>query len=501
MANFENNHNRLLILLLAVLFKINTHAQIDAYFNSGTFNTPKNEPFIETYLTIVGKSLNAKEVDNKLQNSVNIVFTIFKNGEIVKVNKYNLIGPAFSATANIPSFIDHQRYALSNGSYDLELSLADNYDPAKKPLVVKQTIEINFNTSEIQSSSIQALESFKRTTTPGPLSKSGFDLIPYTVNYYPESASELSFYFESYNTDLILGENKAFVYCYYLETSSDLGKLNSYGAFKKQRSARINPLLAKIDIRKLGTGNYNLVIELKDENNMTRLQKKYFFQRANQSLEIVTIQKTATKNNEAAYFGQCNNLDTLRMFVECLWPIADGLDKERIINQSLKKDPALMKHFVVDFWERRAADTANPLKLWADYYKNVQSVMVLFKCGKQKGYYTDRGRVYLQYGPPSQRSQQPNEPNTFPYEIWQYYRTTDRTNGQFFSNRKFVFVNKMLGDDCHMLIHSDMRGEINNPRWQFEVTRRNNNGLANPDNTVPVGTEFNQFNEIYANPR
>jgi len=124
-----------------------------------------------------------------------------------------------------------------------------------------------------------------------------------------------------------------------------------------------------------------------------------------------------------------------------------------------------------------------------------------FKCGKQQGYYTDRGRVYLQYGPPSQRAMQPNEQNTFPYEIWQYYRTTDASNGQFFSNRKFVFVNKMIGDDCYMLVHSDMRGEIYNPRWQFELTRRNNNGIADPDNNTPAGTETNQFNEIYSNPR
>jgi GWxTD domain-containing protein len=160
-----------------------------------------------------------------------------------------------------------------------------------------------------------------------------------------------------------------------------------------------------------------------------------------------------------------------------------------------------MKNFAVDFWQRRAADTGNALKMWADYYKNVQEAMVLFKCGKQKGYYTERGRVFLQYGKPSQRSMQFAEENTFPYEIWQYYSLTDKTNGQSFSNRKFVFVNKNIGDDCHVLVHSDMRGELYNDRWRFEVTRRNNNGIANPDNVNPSGVQDNQFNEIYNNPR
>jgi GWxTD domain-containing protein len=160
-----------------------------------------------------------------------------------------------------------------------------------------------------------------------------------------------------------------------------------------------------------------------------------------------------------------------------------------------------MHRYAIDFWKRRAADTTNPVKMWVAYYEQVQQVLKLFRCGKQKGYYTERGRVYLQYGAPNQRSVQANEPNTFPYEIWHYYRITDGVNGQFYSNRKFVFVNKNIGDDCHTLVHSDMRGELNNPRWAFEVTKRNYNGVGDPDKTQPAGTEYNQFNQIYSNPR
>jgi hypothetical protein len=96
---------------------------------------------------------------------------------------------------------------------------------------------------------------------------------------------------------------------------------------------------------------------------------------------------------------------------------------------------------------------------------------------------------------------QNTEVNTFPYEIWQYYRLTDNVNRQVFSNRKFVFVNKNIGDDCHVLVHSDMRGETHNERWRFEVSRRNNDGIGNPDNLSPAGVQDNQFNEIFSNPR
>jgi GWxTD domain-containing protein len=489
------------VAILIALFSLPGTAQMDAYFSSGKFNTPKNEPFIETYLTLVGKSLAAKNINGKFQNSVNIGFKVFKDSILVKSNKYNLLSPTFLASEQNPSFIDHQRYSLPNGTYNLELTLRDNYDSLNKPLVIKSPITIDFSDTLIQCSTIQPLESYKKSTTETSITKCGYDLIPYTVNYYSATSNVLSFYFETYNTNYVLGENKSFVYSYYLEFNSDLTVLSNYGTFKKQQTAKINPLLAKLDISKLSTGSYNLVIELRDGENKLHLRKKHFFQRYNPALDITALQNLSVEQNIAEYVGHCNDLDTLKMFVECLWPIADAFDKDRIINQSLTKDKHLMKNFIVDFWQRRAADTANPVNLWAAYYKNVQQVMILFKCGKQKGYYSDRGRVYLQYGPPSQRSQQNNEHNTFPYEIWQYYRTTDAVNGQFFSNRKFVFVNKMLGDDCFMLIHSDMRGEVNNPRWQYEVTRRNMDGIGNPDNNTPGNTQFNQFDEIYSNPR
>ena len=492
---------QLFILLLAGILFGSAQGQVIAYFNIGAFNTPSNQPYIETYVTVLGNSLLPKKTEANFQNAINFEVKILRDSTIVKANKYNLLGPIYSDSLNSPAFIDNQRYSLPNGTYTLQMTLIDKNQPSKKATKINQPFIVSFNQTQIQSSSIQILESFKKTTTPTSLSKSGFDLVPYNINYFPETTKELCFYFETYNTDTFLGKNKPFIYQYYLENSDNIVKLNSYGDFKKQTTNIVNPLLAKMNISNLGSGNYNLVIELKDENNITHIQKKYFFQRLNKAVDIVALNKYNEKKTINEYFGACNNIDTLKMFVECLWPIANGLDKERIINQSVKKDPILMKNYAIDFWQRRAADTANPLKLWAEYYKSVQEVMVLFKCGKQKGYYSERGRVYLQYGKPSQRSIQNAEENTFPYEIWQYYTLNDKATNHNFTNRKFVFVNRNIGDDCHILIHSDMRGELNNDRWQFEVTRRNNNGIANPDNTKPVGTENNYFNEIYNNPR
>src|SRR5258708_5410192 len=140
-----------------------------------------------------------------------------------------------------------------------------------------------------------------------------------------------------------------------------------------------------------------------------------------------------------------------------------------------------MKNYIVNFWQTRSGDTLDPLALWLAYYEQVKIVNKTFKCGKQKGYYTDRGRMYLQYGKPDQRVMQPSEPYSYPYEIWQWYRVNDKASGMFYTNKKAVFVNKQIADNCYMVVHCDIKGELYNDRWRYEITKRDNN--PNPDAT------------------
>lgn len=483
------------IFVLGMLFS-SLGASVTAYFNYGLFNVPKGSPFVETYLTIVGSSIKFKPTNGGFQGSVNVKLSLVKSGQVVASNNYNLMSPVEKDTVQVSSFIDNQRYPVTNGIYTIEITLSDNNDLSKKSFSSKETFTVNFSASELSCSSIQMLESYSKSTQSGNITKSGYDLIPYCVNYYPKNLNKLQFYFESYNTDTVLGVNQPFVYSYYVERKEDLFKPQGCSGFKKQNTAKVNPLLAQIDISKLESGNYYLVIELRDKNNKLQLEKRHYFQRNN---PIQLTQEYKNKRSVNEFFGDYNNVDTLKMFVECLWPISSATEKDWGINQAIKQDPDYMKSYIVDFWQKRAGDSLDPLQLWLAYYKEVIIANSEFKCGKQKGYYTDRGRVYLQYGKPNQRVIQPSEPYAYPYEIWQYYRVQDQSNGQFYSNKKFVFVNKNIADDCFQLVHSDMRGEINNPRWQFEISKRRND--PNIDKTKPDPLIGNNAEDFYNNPR
>jgi hypothetical protein len=112
------------------------------------------------------------------------------------------------------------------------------------------------------------------------------------------------------------------------------------------------------------------------------------------------------------------------------------------------------------------------------------------------GFETDRGRVYLQYGPPNHIDGSDREPGAFPYEIWQYYKLLENQ-----SNVHFVFCNPDEVTNDYSLIHSEALGEINNPRWRFDIyhTFKDGNGYRNLDIDNFRGTWGSQVDNYFQN--
>ncbi len=475
-------------------------ANVTVYFNYNVFNTLNSKPYLETSLTIVGNSVKFLPVAGGEQASVNISWRILKGTEVVKSSNYNLMSPKTTDTLNFPSFIDNQRFSLDNGIYELELIIADNAFPDKKTNHTQKIVIDIKREKKIYSAEIQILESFSKATAQSVFTKNGYDLVPYNINYFQKNQNSLKFYLETYNTDSVLGKRSKFLYSYYIENSESFRKIPSWNGYQKQTAQKINSLLAQFDISLLPTGNYNLVIEVKDSLNKIQLQKKWFFQRQSNAPVIPDEMTDRNIKTIEDFFNAFQNKDSLKQFIECLWPRSTTKEREWQQIETSKKDPNLMRSYSVDYWKKEAGDSLNPLVIWLEYYKQVLEANALMKCGKQKGYYTDRGRVYLQYGKPDKRSQYNSEPNTYPYEIWQYYRIHDKTTGRFFTNKRFVFANFGIADDCYTLIHSEVRGEMYDERWKFRLVERTQQS-QNIDDTKPAATYGNNIDDNYNNPR
>ena len=125
----------------------------------------------------------------------------------------------------------------------------------------------------------------------------------------------------------------------------------------------------------------------------------------------------------------------------------------------------------------------------------MQLVERVYSNNFQEGFETDRGRVYLQYGAPTNIIKRDNSTNEYPFEIWVYNEI-----GKF-SNKRFIFYNPDLVNNTYRLLHSDMVGELKNPGWQRELAKRTTAGgnVQDPNGNVDdqFGGNANEYFQQY----
>ena len=460
------------LILLLVLFSMSMlNAQnLNALLSYATFDSPDQGPYIETYLSVAGNSVTYYLNDNNKYQAHLQVIMLFKQGEkIISFDKYKLSSPETEDTTQINfDFIDQQRFALANGTYDFEIQIWDN-NKDTKPFVSIQPVEINYSDDKVMLSGIELIKSFSPTKESGTLSKNGYDLVPYTSNFYPESMNKLTYYAEVYYTDKILGENEQYLVSSYIQELNSKTALDNYANFRKQSTQAVNVIFSEFDISQLKSGNYYLVIEVRDNKNKLKTLNRIFFQRSNPKIKI-NIEDLANMNVDNTFAAKINNRDTLLNYIQFLYPIADFQEKAFIEANGINSDTKTLQSFFYKFWKDR--DPLEPQKKWNNYLNEVNKVNLAYSTEISAGYETDRGRVYLKYGPPNAISESYNEPATYPYEIWHYY---ELENGQ--RNKKFVFYTKDIVTNDFVLLHSDVTGELANYRWQYMLYQRVDTGF------------------------
>jgi len=429
-----------------------------------------------------------------LQGAVEVTM-IFKEGDTIRyVDKYNLLSPEADSKDSIKTnFIDQQRISLPNGVYDFEIRIADanltpdpspkgegranaqkttlntndekiNRNKTDKKFIHREIIIMDFSDHLISISDIELIESYEKTTEQNTFTKSGYNFIPYISNFYPQTIDKLTFYTEIYNSNKVLGNEEKYLVNYFIESSETDVPLNKYKRFVRQTAKNVNVIFSEFAIEYLPSGNYNLVIEVRNRENELLTYKKVFFQRSNPGRQL-SIEDFLSLNVTNSFAGKITGKDTLAEYIRSLAPISSRTEKIFADNQLQTSDLEQMQKFFLYFWNKR--NNLSPETAWLAYLKEVNRVDRDYGTRIYKGYETDRGRVYLQYGLPNSITKVDHEPNSYPYEIWHYYKTNKR------SNVKFVFIDTDLAINDYTLIHSNAIGEIYDPSWHYQTQKRN----------------------------
>jgi GWxTD domain-containing protein len=433
------------------------------FFSYSTFYSPQQGPYIETYLTILGHSLYFQKNENdKYVSNVEMTIIVKKEDVVVDFEKLNLSGPEMDDTSKVNfSLVDVRRFAVPNGDYSIEVKLRDINSPFDA-LFFENDVALDYSVSVPSVSGIQLVERYKKSEDQSMLTKAGFELTPLPLNFYPKSVNSMTFYAEIYNTAAALGAEEFFLVKAFVEQFENHRIAANMQIFKREKAKEVLSFMHEFDISSLPTGNYFLVVEVRDKNNELVGTNRLFFQRSNPQADVdfLAMQPSFANSFVALYTSR----DTLAEFIRSLRPIATENEKVFIDNYTKSADIERLQQFFYAFWISRSD---NPQQDWNQYLAEVEKCQNTFATKIKKGYQTDRGRVYLIYGPPNTIVSRDNEPSTYPYEIWHYYSLNNQRN------RRFIFYNRDLVTNDYELLHSDAFGEVTDYQWQLKLNQRN----------------------------
>ena len=439
------------LLFLLITSNLVYGQQLGAYFGFSVFHVPEETSFLETYISVIGETVSYQKINDKIQGKIQIEYIISENNKNIFTDSYYLLSPEINEQDLKVNFIDQQRIALKNGIYKLQVVVSDANDSIS-PYKYETEFVVDFATQNINFSDIQFIESYNKSNDKNILNKSGYNLIPFVSDFFNENFKEIIFYNEIYFTNIKLGHNKDLLLKYFIESYENQTLFISSSRLKRTKSNKVIAILDKINIKNLPTGNYNLIIEVRDTENNLLAKKNKFFYRINDiefyHQDISDIDGT---------FVDLFSTEELITYMDYLYPIANIRETQIIDNELQNNNKINMQRFLYNFWLKR--NTNDPNFSFNEYLKNVKYVNEEFAFGNIAGYKTDRGRVYLKYGAPNSRIKENFQKNTKPFEVWHYYKIGNE------SNRKFVFSSKSTSMNDMKLVLSNVKGETSDNEW------------------------------------
>ena len=288
--------------------------------------------------------------------------------------------------------------------------------------------------------------------------KNGLLIRPNANQLYGEGMTNLFYYAEAYNIDIIASDGGQYTLLSYVAEANSPQPLPGLQK-RTQRKARTPDVLAgSFQINELPSGSYFLRLIVLDENNESR---------AEQSRKFFVFNPTVAREQPLALEASFETSAYATMSEE---EVEKGLEHVRVIatDQEQRRVRGIQnldekRRFLMDFWQVRDPDPATPVNEFREeFYGRLQYANERYSVRSMEGWETDRGQILIKYGSPTAIEPHLYDRGFKPYEVWEYNNIPGE--GQ----AVFVFADRD-GFGEFELIHSTVAGERKLVNWLDEI--------------------------------
>jgi len=336
---------------------------------------------------------------------------------------------------------DMLKFYLKPGKYHYQLMISG--EGLKWDLTKEGVINIpDYSDDKLRISDIELCTNISTELSFQKFVKNNLLVYPNPSGIYDIQKPIVFFYAEIYNLDFGTESASNDFETSFIIANEYNDTIKVYPTQQKIKAGKTSVIASYVNVRKMETGKYQLIIRVKDKSTSQIAESKKMFS-INQIANIT--------NKDAELFRKLITYIATRDELEIY-------DKLNLIGKQT---------FMNSFWQKKdpiTETTENEFK--QDYLQRWIFVNRRYKHDSltEEGWETDRGRIYLIHGAPSEIDRHNNDIDMKNYEIWYYEQEQSGT-------KYFVFADmEMRGN--YTLIHSvsPNQQEVYNPNWKKQVT-------------------------------
>lgn len=421
--------------------------------------------YLELYYGIREHILTYKPDSTGYFGGVTMRMTVLQDS-VVLINKHWSVPHSITDTNALStgkSLVGMESTYLKPGSYRIVIVTTDINNPARTdsfstPITVRPFPPHDEAFSDIELCTTIAPAS----DSTGMFYKNTLDVVPNASMLYGTGLPLVYYYTEGYNLTNPSHTGDAIIQTTVLDGA---GKEVFHQSKVKKRVHPSVVEYGKINIAGFRGGTYILRIALTDslQHIFASTAKKFFVYRpgAVDSFAVTPGAGSSADFTTSEYATMTgDSIDHEFAFAKY---IATETERKQFENlQSLEA----RRKFLFEFWKYRNPNPGlgrNDVKM--EYMNRVRYVNDHFGRGFRQGWQTDRGRVYVVYGPYDEIEEFPSNAETNPYQIWHY----NAIQGGVI----FVFVDRD-GLGQYQLVHSTHRDELHDENWYNEYAVKTN---------------------------
>ncbi|MEO8399413.1 MAG: GWxTD domain-containing protein [Ignavibacteriaceae bacterium] len=451
------------ILIFSLLFAISLNAQQNNFifdFDYAQFGYDSTSNYLEFFYSFDQDilTLTKKENGDFVEGVLHITLEDTSQHNTIVNNDWKISYQVFEdSSSQSKSLIGAIGFIVPKGNYSCHIGGRDAADPNNKKffdekIIVKPFMDDNFSISDVELSSKILQDSQNENSI---FYKNTYEVIPIPTSVFGENQPVVFYYCEFYQ--LRNGD---------LESPLKLNTLvyNSKGQIvynknkdiKKNINSRVE--VGTVLVNKFPTDFYTLIMSLLDSTSNVGVTSSKKFYVYNPSIVASDTFSGAHIGVLSSEFGIMSEEELDLLFDQSKYIAAPiEIDQyEKVAGIEGKRQ------FMYDFWKNRDTDPSTPKnEYYLKYFNRVKESDRRFSSLSRVGWKSDRGRVYIMYGEPSEIERFPNQIDSKPYEIWHY----NEIEGGVY----FVFAD-LTGFSDYILLHSTMRGELRDDNWARRIT-------------------------------